>query len=141
LSACALFINGWTVDECIQYLDVLALLSFQKHMIIRLCLFMVQLLPLMPSLVGLVLSLAIGSKYSAQPLETILQDVYGSRRSIMNADALSDMGAMLGVTLTTVQGTNTLVATSYNGVGRRPHDEGKRRPVDTGRRDIEGHIN
>ncbi|KPA36561.1 patatin phospholipase [Fusarium langsethiae] len=123
LSACALYINGWTVDECIQYLDVLALLSFQKHMIIRLCLFMVQLLPLMPSLVELVLSLAIGSKYSAQPLETILQDVYGSRRSIMDADALSDMGAMLGVTLTTVQGTNTLVATSYNGVGRRPHDE------------------
>lgn len=109
-------------------------------MIIRLCLFMVQLLPLMPSLVELVLSLAIGSKYSAQPLETILQDVYGSRRSIMNADALSGMGAMLGVTLTTVQGTNTLVATSYNGVGQRPHDEGKRRSVDTGRRDIEGHF-
>ncbi|KAM0209837.1 hypothetical protein ACHAQD_011014 [Fusarium lateritium] len=130
LSACALYINGWTVDECIQYLDVLALLSFQKHMVIRLCLFMVQLLPLMPSLVELVLSLAIGSKYSAQPLKTILRDVYGSRRSIMDSNALGDMGAMLGVTLTTVQDTNTLVATSYNGVGRRPHD-GDYQPLTT----------
>ncbi|KAM0347532.1 hypothetical protein ACHAP4_011332 [Fusarium culmorum] len=128
LSACALYINGWTVDECIQYLDVLALLSFQKHMVIRLCLFMVQLLPLMPSLVEFVLSLAIGSKYSAKPLETILQDVYGNHRSIMDSKSLSEMGAMLGVTLTTVQDTSTLVATSYNGVGRRPCDgEGQER--------------
>lgn len=102
-------------------------------MVIRLCLFMVQLVPLMPSLVEFVLSLAIGSKYSAQPLETILQDVYGNDRSIMDSKSLSEMGAMLGVTLTTVQDTSTLVATSYNGVGRRLCDGGKCSPAIIGK--------
>jgi hypothetical protein len=119
MAACALYINGWPIELCIQYLDVAARLAFQKSLAHRVFLSLFGSFPTVAVVLQIFLSLLSNSKYSADRLEMIQKDVYGSRRSIMDSKEASRTGVMLGVTLTATHDTATYIVTNYNGVGQR----------------------
>ncbi|CAM1503442.1 Fc.00g082180.m01.CDS01 [Cosmosporella sp. VM-42] len=122
MSVCALCINGWSVDECIQYLEILPKLAFQRHALAQHCLDFFKKIPIMTSFLEILLSLAAGSKYSPDQLEAVLKDVYGPHQSIVDSTTAYEMGAMVGVTLTTVREGKTVIVTNYDGSGEREED-------------------
>jgi hypothetical protein len=119
MAVCALFVNGWSVDDCLHYLHVAVFLAFQRHFLLRLFLFFVGGVPFVPSMLEFLVSLVVDSKYSAGQLEMMQRDVYGPERSLTDSHEASRMGAMVAVTLTTTHDTSTFIATNYNGVGKR----------------------
>lgn len=119
MAVCALFINGWSVDDCLRYLHVTVCLAFQRHSLLRLFLFFLGGLPLVPRVLEFLVSLVVDSKYSADQLEMMQRDVYGTERSLTDSHEASKTGAMVAITLTTTDDTSTLIATNYNGAGKR----------------------
>lgn len=123
--ACALFIKGWSVEDCIQYIDVSMLLAFQRHLFIRLVLLFIGGFPLLPNLVEFLVSLVVDSKYSAERLEMLQRDVYGSSQSIMDSPEANKMGIQVAITLTTTRDAKTNIVTNYNGIGDRDSGSGE----------------
>ncbi|KAI5465163.1 hypothetical protein BGZ63DRAFT_350184 [Mariannaea sp. PMI_226] len=119
MAVCALFVNGWSVDDCLQYLHVAVFLAFQRHFFLRLVLFIFGGLPFVSNMLDFLVSLVADGKYSSKQLEMMQRDVYGPKRSIMDSHEASRMGAMVAVTLTTTHDTSTFIATNYNGIGNR----------------------
>jgi hypothetical protein len=114
--ACALFINGWSVDDCIASFETLARLAFRPRPSFW--------IPVLSKLYEFVLSLLVDSRYPATNLETALRTVFGTA-SLMDCSKASEMGAMVGVPVTTIRDVSTCVFTNYNGVGRREGHSGK----------------
>ncbi|KAK2037082.1 hypothetical protein LZ31DRAFT_547133 [Colletotrichum somersetense] len=96
ISAGALCINGWTVDECIARFE-----SFSHH-------------AFTPR----------GVPYPSQHIEQALRDMFGSDRSIADYSPADKMGAMVGMTVATVQDASACIFTNYNGAGQRGGDRG-----------------
>ncbi|KAL0764688.1 hypothetical protein CaCOL14_012804 [Colletotrichum acutatum] len=65
-----------------------------------------------------------GSRYLSQHIEKALRDMFGSDRSIADYSAADTIGAMVGMTVATVQDASACIFTSYNGVGQRAGDRG-----------------
>jgi hypothetical protein len=122
--ACALCINGWPLDKCIEYFETSAALAFEKRPFFQALTSLFGHVPMVVPAVQFVVSLLVDSKYSAQKLERIQQDAYGASQSIVQSHAAAEAGALLGVTLTSTDDTSTFVVTNYNGIGDRPHDQG-----------------
>lgn len=123
--ACGLFLKGWSVEDCIQYIDVSMLLAFQRHLFIRLVLLFIGGFPFLPNLVEFLVSLVVDSKYSAERLEMLQRDVYGSSRSIMDSPEANKMGVQVAITLTTTRDAKTNIVTNYNGIGDRDSASGE----------------
>jgi hypothetical protein len=118
--ACALCINGWPVEDCIACFGLLARLAFRprfwwlrSHFLFALC--------------QLLLPLLVDSRYPAKKLETLLQKVFGARRSIMDCSKATETGANVGITVTTIQDASACIFTSYNAVGQRDGNTGTAR--------------
>ncbi|GJC91169.1 calcium-independent phospholipase A2-gamma [Colletotrichum liriopes] len=113
ISAGALCINGWTVDECIARFESLSNQAFTPRGV-----------PSIP---------IIGSFVSVATHRAALRDMFGSERSIADYSAADTMGAMVGMTVATVQDASACIFTNYNGlfhalVYRRPRHVPRRRP-------------
>lgn len=113
--ACALCINGWPIDRCIEYFELSSRLAFKSRHPFQLFQSIFGNLPVVSPAVQFLLSLLVDSKYSAQRLEMIQQDVYGPKRSIVDSRVANEMGVILGVTLTSTSDTSTYVVTNYSG--------------------------
>ncbi|ODA75779.1 hypothetical protein RJ55_08725 [Drechmeria coniospora] len=122
--ACALFYNAWSVDKCIDYFELSSRLAFDRRRIFKLFQSMFGHIPVISTVIQLVVSMLSDSKYSGNKLEMILQDVYGQDRSMTDSRKASEMGALLGVTLTSTDDTSTFILTNYNGVGQRQSHSG-----------------
>ena len=119
MTACALCLNGWEVDRCIEYFELSSRLAFDANHLFRVVAPLVGNVPILSPLLQFLSSLLVDSKYSAKRLESIQKDAYGESRSIVDSNAASEMGIALGVTLTTTDDASTCIATNYNGVGCR----------------------
>ncbi|KAM3448970.1 hypothetical protein NHJ6243_010036, partial [Beauveria neobassiana] len=119
MTACALCLNGWAVDRCIEYFELSSRLAFDSNQLFRVVAPLVGDVPILSPLLQILSSLLVDSKYSAKRLESIQKDAYGVSRSIVDSNAASEMGISLGVTLTTTDDASTCIATNYNGVGGR----------------------
>lgn len=119
MTACALCLNGWEVDRCIEYFELSSRLAFDANHLFRVVAPLVGDVPILSPLLQFLSSLLVDSKYSAERLESIQKDAYGESRSIVDSNAASEMGIALGVTLTTTDDASTCIATNYNGVGCR----------------------
>ncbi|KAJ3499522.1 hypothetical protein NLG97_g285 [Lecanicillium saksenae] len=119
MTACALCLNGWPVDYCIDFFELSSRLAFDSNRLSRIVAFLVGDVPIVSPLLQALSSLLVDSKYSAKKLESIQKDAYGESRSIVDSNAASEMGISLGVTLTTTGDASTYIATNYNGVGCR----------------------
>lgn len=121
--ACALCINGWSLDQCIEYFEASSQRAFEKRFQTIDSLF--GHLPIIVPAFQFLISLLVDSKYSAQQLEIIQQAAYGTDRSIVESKEAREAGAHLGITLTSTDNTSTYIVTNYNGVGDRNADGGK----------------
>ncbi|KAK2036226.1 FabD/lysophospholipase-like protein [Colletotrichum somersetense] len=127
ITAGALCLNGWTVDECIASFESLASHAFTPRRVpaiplVRPLLRVLMRLPLVPALVRLVALLAFDSRYPSRPMEEALRRVFGAEKSIVDYSPANTTGTMVGMTVATVQDANACVFTSYNGVGQRDED-------------------
>ena len=119
MTACALCLNGWAVDRCIEYFELSSRLAFNANHLFRVVAPLVGDVPILSPLLQFLSSLLVDSKYSAERLESIQKDAYGESRSIVDSNAASEMGIALGVTLTTTDDASTCIATNYNRVDCR----------------------
>ncbi|KAL7940049.1 acyl transferase/acyl hydrolase/lysophospholipase [Trichoderma barbatum] len=113
LIACALIINGWSIERCINYFEESSIKAFEKRQLFQLFFCIFGYIPILSPAFRLIMSLLVGSKYSARELEMIQQEVYGQHRGIMDSKEASEMGTFMGVTLTSTDDTNTFIATNY----------------------------
>ncbi|KAF4486799.1 Calcium-independent phospholipase A2-gamma [Colletotrichum fructicola Nara gc5] len=127
ISAGALCINGWTVDECIARFE-----SFSNHaftprgvpsipIISSLVRLMMQV-PVLATVVRAAAVLLFDSRYPSQHIEQALRDMFGSDRGIADYSAADKMGAMVGMTVATVRDASACIFTNYNGSGQRGGD-------------------
>lgn len=65
------------------------------------------------------------SRYPTRNLRLALQSVFGEGRSIIDCSKATEMGAMVGVPVTTINDVSTCVFSNYNGVGKRDDSTGK----------------
>lgn len=121
---CALFYNGWSIERCIEYFELSSKIAFDRRRTFKIFQSIFGDIPGISTIVQFLLSMLSDSKYSADNLEMILQDVYGQYKSLSGSTKAVEMGTMLGVTLTSASDTSTYIATNYNGVGHRPGQGG-----------------
>ncbi|OHE90234.1 hypothetical protein CORC01_14468 [Colletotrichum orchidophilum] len=129
ISAGALCINGWTVDECIARFESLSNHAFTPRgvpsvPIIGPLIRLMMRVPLFATVVRVAALLLLDSRYPSQHIEKALRDMFGSDRGIADYSAADTMGAMVGMTVATVQDASACIFTSYNGEGHRAGDRG-----------------
>ncbi|EHK19887.1 uncharacterized protein TRIVIDRAFT_123114, partial [Trichoderma virens Gv29-8] len=117
LIACALIINGWPIERCIEYFEESSIKAFEKRPLFQLFYYLFGYIPILSPAFRFIMSLLVGSKYSARELEMIQQEVYGLYQSIMDSKEASEMGTCMGVTLTSTDDTSTFIATNYGDAG------------------------
>ncbi|KAH7303139.1 acyl transferase/acyl hydrolase/lysophospholipase [Stachybotrys elegans] len=109
--ACALFINGWSIEDCIASFESLSRLAFTPRWSCW--------IPLLSKIYDFILSILADSRYPARNLEKALQEVFGLTRTMIEYSNASEMGTMIGVPVTTIRDAAPCVFTNYNGVGNR----------------------
>lgn len=114
--ACALFINGWSVEDCIASFEDLSRLAFKPSLSCW--------IPILSNLYAFISSLLFDSKYSAGNLETALRMAFGSTRSIMDCSKASEFGTLVGMPVTTIRDVRPCISTNYNGAGKRDNNSG-----------------
>lgn len=115
--ACALCLNGWPVDECIDRFEASSKIAFEKRPSARVLASVLGGVPCVVPIVQFVASLVVDCKYLADNLEATLRDTYGVDRSIVDSGEATRAGAFVGVTLTSTDNTSTFVVTNFNGAG------------------------
>lgn len=123
--ACALCLNGWPVDECIERFEASSKIAFEKRPSARALASVLGGVPCVVPIVQFVASLVVDCKYPADNLEATLRDTYGVDRSIVDSDEAARAGALVGVTLTSTDNTSTFIVTNYNGAVSCRGDPGR----------------
>lgn len=113
--------DGWDVQSCRAYFKNCALRAFEPRALQR-QLTRISWLRRLWLACSLILT---DSKYPSRNLDTLLEEQYGTTRSIMDYSKADAMGIKYGITLTTVGNSDTLVATNYNGIGQNRESTGK----------------
>ncbi|KAK1991677.1 FabD/lysophospholipase-like protein [Colletotrichum falcatum] len=103
ITAGALCLNGWTVEECIASFESLASHAFTPRRLpavplVRPLLRVLMSLPLVPALVRLAALLAFDSRYPSWPMEEALRRVFGAEKSIVDYSPANATGTMVGMT-------------------------------------------
>ncbi|TVY92352.1 Calcium-independent phospholipase A2-gamma [Lachnellula willkommii] len=118
LSVLGLFINRWSVDECIARFKELSSLAFRKKKFFD--------LPLIPSnairgFLETILAIATDSKYSSTGINTALQAAFGEAGPFFGS---SSGGTKVAIVATTTDDSTTCVFANYNGPENRSKDCG-----------------
>ncbi|KXJ84844.1 acyl transferase/acyl hydrolase/lysophospholipase [Microdochium bolleyi] len=109
--ACALCVNGWEVDRCIVAFEELAKQAFKPRLPYS--------IPLITKLLNLCLLIVNDCRYSAENLEASLQAVFGLTTTMLQSSKATEMGIMVGVSVTTTSDVECQVFSNYNGIGTR----------------------
>ena len=112
--------DGWDIQTCVAYFMDSARQAFEPRSILG----YFRRIPWLYRAVEVGLTLLYDSKYPSNNLNALLQNEYGPRRSIMDHSWADEMGIKYGLTLTTADKTETVVASSYNGVGSERRSPG-----------------
>ncbi|KAK8054768.1 hypothetical protein PG994_009835 [Apiospora phragmitis] len=114
ITAAALWINGWSPGECIASFENLAKVAFEPR-------WWWPRLPILLPIFKLLATLVLDSQYLSKPLEAVLLQVFGEK-SIQACSPATELGAKVGITVTTTQDASACIFTTYNGVGQRRAD-------------------
>lgn len=125
MSACALCINGWPIEKCIEYFEQSSRQAFEKRRLSRLFIRLFGYIPILSPTFRFLISLLVDSKYSARKLELIQKEVYGIDYCIVDSREASEMGISVGITLTSTDDTNTFIVTNYGEAGEHREGSGK----------------
>ena len=125
MAICALFINGWSIEQCLEYLDIATRFAFQRSLPLRIVLSASSLIPGFSLLLQILLALLTNRKYSSRSLEALQKDVYGENCSIMDSDYASENGVKIGLTMTRTHDTKTFISTNYLIDAARENEDGR----------------
>ncbi len=114
ISSLALCHNGWSVEDCIDHFEYLAKQAFELHHF--------SYFRWLSRLRAILISLITDGIYPAHNLEVVLQEVFGSNKSILDCSSATSMGIKIGITVSTMKPA-PFIFTNYNGLGDR---EGKK---------------
>ena len=103
---------GWSVGEFLERFEGFATSSFQPRPSLK--------IPIFGPVFDFLYSYFADGRYSADNLETVLQETLGRDRSILDCSRATATGTRFGFPVTTIDDTATCVFTNYNGVGTRP---------------------
>ncbi|KIW36756.1 hypothetical protein, variant [Exophiala oligosperma] len=118
----ALFISGWTVDDCANLFESFATRAFRPRWITHVPI--LSRIPVLSHIFHFLVSYLADGLYPAHNLEGALKDVFGSDVGILDYSHATAIGAKVGIPVTTVQETEPCLFTNYNGMGPRPQDSG-----------------
>ncbi|KAK5189104.1 hypothetical protein LTR96_010884 [Exophiala xenobiotica] len=118
----ALFISGWTVDDCANLFESLAKRAFRPRWISHVP--VMSRIPVLSHIVQFLVSYLADGLYPAHHLEGALKEVFGSEMGILDYSHATAIGAKVGIPVTTVLETDSCLFTNYNGTGPRPQDCG-----------------
>ncbi|KAF1948543.1 patatin-like phospholipase-like protein [Byssothecium circinans] len=108
----AMFINGWSIDDCTDIFEKLAKLAFQRRKVLN--------LPFLPRVLELLISYFADGLYPPENIEAALKQVFGANRSILDASHATATGTRVGLPVATVdKKPSCRIFTNYNGVGER----------------------
>ena len=118
----AMFINGWSVDDCANVFERLAKKAFKPRWFSRMPL--LSQIPVFSHILVFIVTYLADGLYPPEDLEAALREVFGSKRSILDYSHATAIGAKVGLPVTTILETDSCLFTNYNGVGARPQDSG-----------------
>jgi hypothetical protein len=104
-----LFLNGWSVEECLEKFVTLARRAFRPRNLS---------LPFLQKAQRFLISYFADSRYSATGLEDALKDAFGTG-TMLDWSRSHDFGAKVAVTATTVESSSPCIFPSYSGMGTR----------------------
>lgn len=125
MSVCALYINGWPIEKCIQYFEQSSRMAFEKRPLFKLFFCLFGHIPILSPVLRFIVSLLVDGKYSAEKLEAIQKEVYGLDRSIVDTREANEIGTCVGLVLTSTEDTNTFIVTNYGEAGKNREISGK----------------
>lgn len=119
LSILGLFVNGWSIDECITQFKTLSNLAFSRKKYFN--------LPLVPfgtvrNFFGIIGALVTDSKYSSKGINTALKSAFGETSSLFGSSG--GKGTKVAIVATTTDEATTCVFANYNGPETRSKDCG-----------------
>jgi hypothetical protein len=104
-----LFLNGWSVEECMEKFVALARRAFRPRDLS---------LPFLRKAQRFLISYFADSRYSATGLEAALKDAFGTG-TMLEWSRSHDFGVKVAVTATTVESSSPCIFPSYSGMGTR----------------------
>ncbi|KAI9656458.1 MAG: hypothetical protein M1821_004664 [Bathelium mastoideum] len=116
LIALALYINGWSLDECTRSFESLAKVAFTKRKLLK--------IPIISKIQHLVVSYLSDCIYPAANIESALTSTFGSSKSILDISHATPLGTRIGIPVSTIRKPSLCVFTNYNGIGVRDQDCG-----------------
>ncbi len=105
-----MYINGWSIEDCIDHFERLAKQAFERRYF--------SYLQWLFRLRTILISLITDGIYPARNLEAILQNVFGSDKSILDCSGATAMGSKIGITVSSMK-PQPFLFTNYNGLGDR----------------------
>lgn len=132
-----MYINGWSVEVCMENFERLAKFAFQPRYLaifrlisarlpfLRLRSKGLRFLPLLPKfslprlfskIFGILMSIATDSVYSSRNLEIALQEAYTATRGILDYSHASAIGTKIGITVSSME-PKTSIFNNYNSQG------------------------
>ena len=114
LSILVLFVNGWSVDVCVNTFESLAKEAFKPRGVLH--------VPILSYIQRLVVWYLSDSLYSADNLKAALKKTFTSDKSIFDCSYVTGIGAKLNFPVITVSETSSCIFTNYNGVGTHASD-------------------
>ncbi|KAI1359471.1 patatin-like phospholipase-like protein [Xylaria arbuscula] len=117
---CALYMNGWPVEECVSAFEKFAHIAFKpKKPWIS--------VPVLSKLCEMFRSIFTDSRYSNIDLKMVLQKVLGTG-SLIDYSRASEFGVKVGIPVATPQDAEAYVFTNYNRVGNKIESTGNYLP-------------
>ncbi|EDN92146.1 hypothetical protein SS1G_08008 [Sclerotinia sclerotiorum 1980 UF-70] len=117
--ALKLCVMGWSIEKCIERAEHFAKFAFQPRLMSHIPAF-IRSIPGFSAFVSFLVSYFADGCYSADYLEEILQEEFGTERSILDCSNATATGTRIGIPVTTIQDTSTCIFTNYNAIGTRP---------------------
>jgi hypothetical protein len=111
-----LYINGWSVEKCMERFEKLAHLAFKPRKVLN--------IPIVSNLQEFAASIFADGLYPAENIETALKEVFGIDNSILDPSYATAIGAKIGVPVATIQDSSYCMFTNYNGIGSRHQTQG-----------------
>ncbi|KAM3066396.1 hypothetical protein ACMFMG_012086 [Clarireedia jacksonii] len=114
-----LFLNKWSVDECLTKFQDLSHLIFRKRILFGK---RFPALKFISRILEIIFAVAADSRYSSVGINRALQGTFGTELSLFEAAA----GVKIGVTATTIDDCSTCIFANYNGQEARSENCGYR---------------
>lgn len=112
-----MFHNGWSIDDSAETFEKLATSAFKRRKVLD--------VPFLSRIQEIIISYFTDGLYPAKNIETVLKEVFGPERTILDPSYATSTGTKIGLPVVTVQEKPSCrIFTNYNGIGMRNRKQG-----------------